>query len=525
MAYGEILSAVLDTELVDATGAWTGFTVTVADGIVAIFWSDGGNDGWCRTYPIAADGTVGVMIEELEFDTVFFFGRVRNVVEVAERIWLVAYRGPGNVLKVKTISIAADGTGITAINTLATALPTAVGVECVAKKGTTNTCYVAVWSDAAQDGHMATLTCDADGDNIVLADNWEFAPVRGQLPQVEYISGDIFAISYDDTLNVGQISTVAVADDGTITELLIDTQEVDAVNNATNINIAKVANGDLVVIAYVTVPGNDGVLATLTIDNAGAISAPISTRVFDAADAGWPRVIKLGTVSGISYVMVFYDNSDDDNVIIRTHSVAADGTVSVEINALAIRAAIGGGAFWAVQVRTNLWVFVYSTTPGQDTYFGTAQVDTVPAFLATFPSDPMTRITNLIHRYNRAEGLYMLEANLGEVTSDFGLPEWLTEPIPVTQEEKVTPTVGPPLVGYSPEPFPDVQVPRTREPEHGPILESIRKAEEHFPDKSEARRDTNWWQAVTPWKEEKGETVISALLDVGRTLRERFFGK
>ena len=41
----------------------------------------------------------------------------------------------------------------------------------------------------------------------------------------------------------------------------------------------------------------------------------------------------------------------------------------------------------------------------------------------------MIRVTNLIHRYNRKQGVNELEMALGEVTSDFGLPQWLTEAI------------------------------------------------------------------------------------------------
>lgn len=39
----------------------------------------------------------------------------------------------------------------------------------------------------------------------------------------------------------------------------------------------------------------------------------------------------------------------------------------------------------------------------------------------TFPSDPTTRVTSIIHRYDR--GLYNIELGLGDVISDFGIPE------------------------------------------------------------------------------------------------------
>ncbi len=58
---------------------------------------------------------------------------------------------------------------------------------------------------------------------------------------------------------------------------------------------------------------------------------------------------------------------------------------------------------------------------------------------AIFPTETITRVTNLIHRYNRKGGVYTLEMALGEVTSDFGLPQWLSKPMasaPVKRGEK-----------------------------------------------------------------------------------------
>lgn len=54
---------------------------------------------------------------------------------------------------------------------------------------------------------------------------------------------------------------------------------------------------------------------------------------------------------------------------------------------------------------------------------------------AIYPTEAITRVTNLIHRYNRATGVYTLEMALGEVTSDFGLPEWLTRPQPAVPKD------------------------------------------------------------------------------------------
>lgn len=52
---------------------------------------------------------------------------------------------------------------------------------------------------------------------------------------------------------------------------------------------------------------------------------------------------------------------------------------------------------------------------------------------STFPSDAITRVTSLIHRFDR--GTYTLEMGLGEVIADFGLPEWESVPRPAVQED------------------------------------------------------------------------------------------
>lgn len=77
-----------------------------------------------------------------------------------------------------------------------------------------------------------------------------------------------------------------------------------------------------------------------------------------------------------------------------------------------------------------------------------------------FPTEAITRVTNIIHRYNREEGVYTLEMALGEVTSDFGLPEWLSRPqplnplaegVPYPEREVIPPTSRIPGVEFEPE--------------------------------------------------------------------------
>lgn len=61
-----------------------------------------------------------------------------------------------------------------------------------------------------------------------------------------------------------------------------------------------------------------------------------------------------------------------------------------------------------------------------------------------FPTEAISRVTNLIHRYHRIRGEYTLEIAIGEVISDFGLPEWTSKPISAVIRELeqvgITPT-------------------------------------------------------------------------------------
>ncbi len=57
-------------------------------------------------------------------------------------------------------------------------------------------------------------------------------------------------------------------------------------------------------------------------------------------------------------------------------------------------------------------------------------VDNRTSTTRTWPSDEITRVSNIIHRYNRDKNVYELELALGDVKADFGEPQWLSEARP-----------------------------------------------------------------------------------------------
>lgn len=430
MAYGDLGAAAADFIEYDTTNGQFAACVKVADGIIAIFNSANatGTQGTVRTYPIAADGTIGALVDSWEFESNKYIAE-DNVFEVATGIFLTIYRGDSDVLTAQTIAIASDGTITkTAIDTLATAVATPGTVYC-SRKGTLNV-YCACWTGDGQDGFVGTITCAADGTGLATADDWEFEPARGFNPRIAWIQGDVFCVSYY-TATDGTIATFDIDDSGNITKSLIDTQVIDSTRQASAAAILKL-DGDLVVVAYTAGVGGgfDGWMSTFTIDSAGTISAPIDSLEYDPTSSVSQKLIDLGADSGVSYFAVFYAETSSDDTIVRTYSLDASGNISAQIDAVTLRSSTGQNAYGGVQVRENLFAFIMVDTPGADGFLYTATMEAVQAYAATWPLLALTRVTNLIHRYDRNEQVFTLEIHLGDVTSDFGLPQWVSQPIP-----------------------------------------------------------------------------------------------
>lgn len=174
---------------------------------------------------------------------------------------------------------------------------------------------------------------------------------------------------------------------------------------------------------------------------------------------------------------------------------------------------------------------------------------------AVYPTESITRVTSLIHRYDR--GVYNLIAGLGEVTADFGVPEIdpgkegrksyepkverfapvkvgrgvPTEPVEPPKVGRFEPTkVGrvelEPKVGrVVPPEEPSILKAGRGVPTPTPVEEPRRPAREPVPlydipllMKPAVTTTQRLWRGITPWEEEAGETFPSAVGDLWRKL-------
>jgi len=501
MAAGDIGAAYIDNEEFEPITCWDAHCVKRTDGILCVFWTDSDTDGWLATYAVDAEGNIGdTPIATLEFETQYCFTRQNFVKEVATGIFMIAYKDAAAKLRFTTVSVSADGATLAVVDSLQTAY-VSVDVGGLAKHGT-NRVFVAVFHESGQDGRIVSVTCDADGSNITEVDNYEFQPTRAYLPQICKGKGDYFIMSYTDTDGKGQLSSVAVANDGTITKSVTATRELDPTYGAWQ--IALLCFDSLLIAAYRTTAGG-GRIATIITDSDGSLPAQTDAVTFDGVDASHPRLFSLGTGGSSSYFGVCYHNSASDDIYVRTFSAVTAGTLSAEIDNLKMVDSIGTTTHDGCEVQDGIWVFPFIQKASQDGWMRSVAIESISTL---YPSNDLTRITGLRHVYR--PGSYRLEATLGDVSTTVEIPqhERAKVEIPVTDRwrQEATPLIT------------EIDVPKASASE---VVKAMQTELEAMPELPKLRPiPENLWQWLTPWKEEEGETFGGEIIE-----RAKSFGK
>lgn len=179
---------------------------------------------------------------------------------------------------------------------------------------------------------------------------------------------------------------------------------------------------------------------------------------------------------------VYYITRDTDYYlkVVRDESVGTYGTLYLYIYSNSARTTLLATLSVTLNTSKKDFRYIYAlqsadTNQVSVTHSGYTEdltlINAPAGYIASYPTEAITRVTNLIHRYNRKEGDYSLELALGEVTSDFGLPEWLSRPQASTPEQEKK------EVAKSPE---------VKETIQKVIEEEIRKATVTPPEPSEA---------------------------------------
>jgi len=155
-----------------------------------------------------------------------------------------------------------------------------------------DTIAIAWCESVGSDGWITTFNISSAGDiTNTEADSWEFDNVYGKYPFIHNISGDVYAIAYQDSSGDGIINTTIIYDTGMMSKTWIDSLEFDIADCVFPvvfiIDDASDFNPGVYGISYQG-SGADGFICTLNITDAGVMnSAIIDSLEFDAANSGY----------------------------------------------------------------------------------------------------------------------------------------------------------------------------------------------------------------------------------------------
>ncbi len=398
--------------------------IKLSDNYYMMSFKDNDSDGHIVTFSITeSDGNIGGTISNWEYlsnDTT----QVGKLIKISGTTYAIVYSASQTINEFRVATFTVSDVGViteTFIESLT--IPTTneepnaiLGADIVNISGDIYA-IAFIESGAAKPGVVVTVDIDSAGviSNAVL-DTLEFASVvEFGLSMVKVADTDYVAIAYSNNLGNPTVVSVSISSAGVIPATVTDTEILSAVTPAKLGNIIRVSGTNYYALSIGL--GSSGRIYTCSINSSGTITS-VDSDEFDANEAEQPSMVSLG---GGTFALA-YRGVDNDGFLV-TIPISSLGIVGSVIESLEFR---------TVDIRTPFIIYLgygnYAITYGYEAGDDVQCVTVGIVTGAVFPSQAITRVTNLIHRYNRKEGIYELEMNLGEVTSDFGLPEWASSP-------------------------------------------------------------------------------------------------
>lgn len=289
---GQITNTIIDTFEFDNQAATDPDITHVTGDIFAIAYSDQANDGRVVTVQIDSAGQIAnSTIDALEFDNDYCYEP--DIIQVSSDVYAIAYAGnsfTGGVIK--TIQIDGNGQITNAVvDSLVfdAAFWSGYEADLIHVSGDV---YAVAYQDTSYDGQIRTLSINSAGQigNSII-DSLEFSTTAYD-PDIVHVSGDIFAVAYEGPGGDGFISTTTIASDGQIANTVIDNLEFDTVQGREPVMLSIGTN--LFAIAYAG-PNDDGFLSTVQIGDTGQIgNAVLDLLEFDTSSGREPSIVSVG---------------------------------------------------------------------------------------------------------------------------------------------------------------------------------------------------------------------------------------
>ncbi len=336
--------AVIDQLYYDITRGASPEIIHVSGDIYAIAYMGPNNDGWLKTVNIDSAGEIGAVIGEWEFDPAG--GSTPFIIHISGTVYAIAYNKytgtdtnyNGTLI---TFNIAADGTIGSLIDTSVFDALRAASSHMIHISG--DIYAIAFESAYYDDGRMVTVEIDSAGNIINPSVDTRIYDGRTSClhPYLIHISGTTYAIGYSRG-----VITITIGNDGTIGAELdsvdayypheivhvagdvyaivrnrwIETLTIDAAGNIRDTAIASLeydanASGFPILLQSVAGPfaiiysgsGLDGYIKTVNIESDGTIGAILETLEYDTSQGWAPSAVEVA--SGI--IAIAYNTSSN----------------------------------------------------------------------------------------------------------------------------------------------------------------------------------------------------------------------
>ncbi len=344
-------TVIFDTLDFDISNGLEPDIIHVGGDIYAVAYRGGGNAGSLKTVEISSAGAItDAAVDTLEFDA--DGGQVPDIIRVSGNIFAIAYQDKFNDGLLKTVEISSTGTITdTVIDTL----------EFDAEDGVTpciihvsGDIYAIAYEAKSSNGNLITVEISSDGTiTDTLMDTLQFDGVKGETPDIIHVSGDVYAIAYRGPSDQGYLKTVGISSAGAINDTVMDTLQFDTVygEHPAIIHIS----GDIYAIAYRGVD-DDGFLKTVEISAAGAINDTVmDTLEFDTVNGWEPAIIQIsGDIYAIAYRGV------DDDGFLKTVEISAAGAITDTVVDTLEFDTVYGEQPAIIHVSGNIYAIAYS---------------------------------------------------------------------------------------------------------------------------------------------------------------------
>ncbi len=330
MAYGDI-SGIFDTLEFEGAANMDRSPVHMQGDVVAIAYRNPGNVGQITTISVDATGNFAGILDTAQFDT---FGAWPHALKISDTVIAIWYAGPGVDGWLRTMTINTDGTIGATIDTLE--FETVSIADNVYPLHLGGNFYAVTYQGPDNDGWIKTMSIDSSGNiGAAVIDSYEFETTYGLPRAFINISGTVRAITYRDVDSDGWLLTLDINADGTFPaapDPVLDSWEFEPshVSAATIFHIT----GTEYLISYRDID-NDGWIKTVTIADNGTITKSFNaTLQFSLDTSGIFSLLSLGANDDDDIVIAFAYSIPTSTGVIRTFKIAPDGTSITAIDTL-----------------------------------------------------------------------------------------------------------------------------------------------------------------------------------------------